>query len=73
MYSSPVFSTISILVLIYTWYNIPFFFYYEHTCFNMVFHAADIQGVYFSIIIPVKRLKSCTDKSRERENGSTVQ
>ena len=38
----------------------------------MVFHAADIQGVSFSIIIPVNRLESCTDKSRQGENESTV-
>ena len=28
--------------------------------------------LYFSVIIPVKRFESCTDKSREGENGSTV-
>ena len=69
MYSSPVLSTISILVLIYTTY---LFFHHLHTCFNMIFHAADIQGVSFPIIIPVKKVESFTDKSREGENRSTV-
>ena len=58
MYSSPVLSTISILVLIYIAYH---FFQPKHTCFNMVFHAPDVQGV------------SCTDESREGENESTKQ
>ena len=57
MYNIPVFSIVDILVLICTTYT---FFHYSHISFNMVCHAADMKGV------------SCTDKSREGKNESTV-
>ena len=78
MYNIPVTSTSNILVLICT--AIPFFPLLAYTSFNIynipffsTINILVIKRVYFSIIIPVKRLESCTDKSREGENGFAVQ